>query len=721
MDRDFHYYGTYLAAYAAGFSNKEAKVIATSAQYIDDCTEDKTHVTSYKGLRAVEKSFKVKMSEDEVLDWHPMMTSVYDMKTWAPTSNYDETRKIWMPFHFLPGNQREQLGVNNAVVIRNENTDQSSMGGWQVDPRFDTFSSRTANNDSMLCRPRSMAAQNMIEFARQNFQSYQTLNDTLGLNMLGSVMHVFADTYAHQDFTGVSDKRTNGVRNNIVSNPGKFTNIGTWDQGVWTPNLNTLKDISWAWNIASDDDPLTIHSGPPSTTGALGHGQMGHLNDVSTIYMAYQPNWQARGIQGFSHNNPTEFFCAFQDMVKAMWCVRHNQAFSWANLPDLPESCTQEILNAVMQLIAPDDKADIDTSLYEKGLFVPGRDWFGASEDRWNNALVKLCGKTEQDKAVLQTPGYNEAAGWKAQMELVASEEIPKSTFVDLKFVNWNIATKGLFKQNYRYLRYTDQGHGRVVRLRELGSAMNLLTNVSDDVNRFFGANDSVVNAALDVATNTDMVDKILDKGDRVNFADVVLKYGDLVTLKSGTEYLTNCSQNWVKVSYVGRATTSRDEAQAVTLYSLGNNGRLNNGGLIGTAIKHNDVVLIQTKENTVGSYQFLGRCSAVFGPKVSYYSLYDVPTYDSEDERGDAAPKNEKYVKFFKTRWDDKTPDEFIPNNIRWKVIASDAQDIKTSSTVTFQNVADTSKYLVFKNGQLDLDSTAGNFNLAGYFMNPA
>jgi hypothetical protein len=718
VDKDFHYYGTYLAAYAAGFSNDQARVIATSAQYIDDCTEAKTHVTSYLGLHAVEKSYDVNMGEDEIVEWHPMITSVYEMKTWAPTSNYDETRKIWMPFHFLPGNQREQIGVNNAVEIRNATSSQSSMGDWQRDPRFDTFSSKTANSDGLICRPRSEASENMIEFTRANYANYQTMNNTLGLNLLGCVMHVFADTYAHQDFTGVSDKRTNGVRNGIRSNTGRFTNRGTWNAGVWTPNLDTLQNIAWAWDIASQD-PLTIHSGPPSTSGALGHGQMGHLNDVSTIYMEFDPKWRKPGLATFSHNNPSEFYRAFEDMVKAMWCVRNNQAFTWSNLPDLPDTCTQDIKNAVMQLLAPDVKEDIDNKLYADRLFVEGKDWFGASEARWQAKLSELCVSRDGENSPFNDiAGWEETAGWHRAMQDVAGTEIAKDDFKALKFVNWNIAAKSLFKENYRFLRYSERGHVRVVRLRALGTAMNLITNVTDDVNRFYGLNDSDTNEAIDNATNTDMVDKILDKPYRINFADEALKYGDIITLKSGSDYLTNCSQTWSKVSYTGRATSNRDEAQALTVYSIDNEGQVETGGKIGKPIKHNDIVLLQTLENTIGSYQFLGSRSSVLSSKVSYYSLYESVSYDPEED--DDSAQNKEYKKFYKEPWDADTAKHFIRNNIRWKVIASNAQDISTSSTVTFQNVSDTSKYLVFKSGKLDLDTTAGNFNLCKYFMKP-
>lgn len=38
MNKDFHYYATYLAALLAGFSKEETDIIAYAAQFVDDCT-----------------------------------------------------------------------------------------------------------------------------------------------------------------------------------------------------------------------------------------------------------------------------------------------------------------------------------------------------------------------------------------------------------------------------------------------------------------------------------------------------------------------------------------------------------------------------------------------------------------------------------------------------------------------------------------------------------
>ena len=47
MQKDFHYYATYSAAYLAGYSHEESMVIAYSAQFVDECTK-----TYLQGIKA---------------------------------------------------------------------------------------------------------------------------------------------------------------------------------------------------------------------------------------------------------------------------------------------------------------------------------------------------------------------------------------------------------------------------------------------------------------------------------------------------------------------------------------------------------------------------------------------------------------------------------------------------------------------------------------------
>lgn len=76
MQRDMHYSGTYAMARATGIKRDASKVIAATAQFVDDNAE-KNSVKFRDGAR------------------HAVNRKNIDLK---------DQRKIWVPFHFLPGN-----------------------------------------------------------------------------------------------------------------------------------------------------------------------------------------------------------------------------------------------------------------------------------------------------------------------------------------------------------------------------------------------------------------------------------------------------------------------------------------------------------------------------------------------------------------------------------------------------------------------------------------
>ena len=90
MNKDFHYEGTYCAAIEAGFEEKEARIIAKAAQAVDDCTES---FLRKKGVFDV----GVITMETDVLD-------VFKELEKKDIERLREIRKVWIPFHFLPGN-----------------------------------------------------------------------------------------------------------------------------------------------------------------------------------------------------------------------------------------------------------------------------------------------------------------------------------------------------------------------------------------------------------------------------------------------------------------------------------------------------------------------------------------------------------------------------------------------------------------------------------------
>jgi len=155
MQIDFHHATTYVAARLAGFPHGDADIIAYAAQYVDDATCDGT-------LR-----FDNKAIYDRISSAHKAI----DPKNLDDLDN----QKVWMPFHFLPGNAGADAGEG-------------------LQERF---------IHKLVCLPESPIAKDMVKAAiLDQDKPYK-------LHRLGITMHVYADTWAHQEFAGVKHEINN--------------------------------------------------------------------------------------------------------------------------------------------------------------------------------------------------------------------------------------------------------------------------------------------------------------------------------------------------------------------------------------------------------------------------------------------------------------------------------------------------------------------------------
>ncbi len=204
MQIDMHYYGTYAMARAAGITGKTAKIIATAAQFVDDNGE-KENVECRDGARL----------DAEATAHHALNHKNIDR---------EDQRKIWVPFHFLPGNQGESY------------------------------------TERLVCRKDS-------EIAREMVKHMLTLADRpYILPLMGITAHVYADTFSHYGFSGISSRR-----NKIKEI--KFDKIITQDS---TTYLKT-REKEFKENYPHEDGELgglaNIKSWFAETfSGALGHG-----------------------------------------------------------------------------------------------------------------------------------------------------------------------------------------------------------------------------------------------------------------------------------------------------------------------------------------------------------------------------------------------------------------------------------------------------------------
>ncbi len=159
MQVDFHFYAVYALARAAGFLPDNAFVIAYSSQHTDDAKYEHT------------LEFRNGGRFQQVLTAHKFL----DLDALSKDTCY----RIWVPFHFLPGN----LGVDfyERMVTR-----QGSIVAQKV------------IDDLLDSRPRPYM-----------------------LHRLGILLHCYADTWSHQNFLGLEHDEINDVMRLTVKGMGK--------------------------------------------------------------------------------------------------------------------------------------------------------------------------------------------------------------------------------------------------------------------------------------------------------------------------------------------------------------------------------------------------------------------------------------------------------------------------------------------------------------------
>ena len=145
MQIDMHYYATYAMARAAGIEPDDARIIATAAQFVDDNIA-RSHVEFRDGSRI----------DQEATAHHPIDLSNRDDR---------DQRRVWVPFHFIPGNVGD--GYTECLKCRMDSPIVQQLPG----PSSDLFVDRG-----------------------------------FALHLLGITAHVYADTFSHYGFSGVSSR-----------------------------------------------------------------------------------------------------------------------------------------------------------------------------------------------------------------------------------------------------------------------------------------------------------------------------------------------------------------------------------------------------------------------------------------------------------------------------------------------------------------------------------
>ncbi len=241
MEIDFHFSLTYVVSRLAGLRHEDANIVATCSQYVDDTVN--SGVVKFK----TGESFYRMSTAHKKLDYHIAL----------PT----EDRKVWVPFHFLPGN--------------------SSEG-----PDASEFYNR------VVCKPNSEVAQAMLK------NCILQKERAFGLHQLGITAHVYIDTWAHQEFAGV-DHPINMAKDIVLEDPKDSDNFFKvcWREGLLAAVLYVFQP--YFLRILNRLFPM-------------GHGSVLHYPDHPFRIWSYT-NGHGRRVH---RNNPKDFLEAADELYK---------------------------------------------------------------------------------------------------------------------------------------------------------------------------------------------------------------------------------------------------------------------------------------------------------------------------------------------------------------------------------------------------------------------
>lgn len=203
MQKDMHYYAIYFLCLAAGLSLKHAYQVAYSSQYVDDSKYG--HPISLKN------------KDGSIKEFEPIRTAHNGFESMGEGVQ----EKVYFPFHFLPGMDTKTNNYEEMVVTK-------------------------AGNKGSL------------------FQT--VINEVLASNdyfSIGISLHVLADTFSHENFSGLWSIFNNIRKVNFVpTKKGPFSALGS---KIW-------------WKLRKN----VFNLAP-----AIGHGRAGTFPDIPFMCWSY--------------------------------------------------------------------------------------------------------------------------------------------------------------------------------------------------------------------------------------------------------------------------------------------------------------------------------------------------------------------------------------------------------------------------------------------------
>lgn len=432
MDMDFHYYGTYVAARLAGYTFDESKTIAYAAQYVNDSSREKLDVSCTPNFTPIPTSQTFTELADYDLDWN-----------WS-CEHLKETARIYIPFHFLPGNYGSNI---NKIPYSGKISDNTHVG------YIFKYDSECEEQFKLLCLPNSILVEKTINDIIYNHYKKNYL-----LHMIGLRLHVISDTFAHSNFVGMPAWFINNVSETVydissVSNPVNLTT--SWP----LTTVSKCEDCE----EASPDKPSY------NSYVYFGHRRIGHIPDYPYIKYKYKPQWLDTFIE---RDNRSDFLTAFKQMITALKCIKNHLEFfvnSYANLNKETEAILKEILSTKKHDQSNAWKENISKiKINGASLEVP-EDY---NPNKWLDEARNTSEKTLTDyyNFNLSALLHFEFVKNSLQEDHIYMDEIPEENILNVTLQN----------KSGKFIGYSDNNYLIYPKMRKAGTMLSIIKPNSD-------------------------------------------------------------------------------------------------------------------------------------------------------------------------------------------------------------------------------------------------
>ena len=210
MDLDFHFGTIYVLSRWSHFGSENSKLIAASSQLVDDNLDENSFSDKHEN-ELIANGVRVRYSCQNI--WNSL----------TGKGNCE----VWVPFHFLPG-------------LEGNTTDEQ-----------------------LICKKHSVLANKLRDRLLETSLDTSTFAFRLGVGF-----HVWADTWAHQEFAGINTA-INKVQNLIFATPGA---------GMQESILDFIKSHPTIGDIVQKLDPL-------------GHVAAAHCPDLPFLWWKTSKNF----------------------------------------------------------------------------------------------------------------------------------------------------------------------------------------------------------------------------------------------------------------------------------------------------------------------------------------------------------------------------------------------------------------------------------------------